>query len=505
DGDFSESKEKSLLELFGKFISKKDDIARIDRLLWEGKTTSATRMLARVDANHQKLYKARMALQADKKNVSKILSELPAIVKKDSGLLYDRMCFHARRDDSSGVSELLLSAPKKISYPEKWWRYRGAKIREAMIDGNTSLAMRLLANHGQEYEKNPEGFADASWLKGRLLLDYKKHPKEAYKVFDKMFSVVKYPVSKSRAAYWAAKAAKDSGDKQAAKKWFNTASDYPTTFYGQLASAVYYGTTPLRIPAAPTIDNNVREEFDSRSIVRAVNLCISSGEMGLAEKLINHLVKDADSDDEALLASELGIKAGKAYLSVRGAKKALQNNVSFIDAGYPMPKTPENLELPRELTLSITRQESEFNESAISPSGALGLMQLLPSTAKETAYKNGLDYNTKQLYESEYNMTLGSMYLQQMIDKHDGSVIMAIAAYNGGPGNVRKWIKKFGRPANNIDSTVAWIENIPFSETRNYVQSVLANLQIYRYIEAQKSSAVGRNSAKLLLGDDLLK
>lgn len=132
-------------------------------------------------------------------------------------------------------------------------------------------------------------------------------------------------------------------------------------------------------------------------------------------------------------------------------------------------------------------------------------MQLLPSTAKETAYKNGLDYNTKQLYESEYNMTLGSMYLQQMIDKHDGSVIMAIAAYNGGPGNVRKWIKKFGRPANNIDSTVAWIENIPFSETRNYVQSVLANLQIYRYIEAQKSSAVGRNSAKLLLGDDLLK
>lgn len=500
DGDFNETQEKSLLVSYGNIIKKEDDIARTDRLLWEGKITPAERMFLRVDEKRQKLYKARIALQADKKDAPKLLSNLSSDVKNDIGLLYDRLSFRAKRDDDSGVLALLLIAPKKVPYPEKWWKFRERKIREAMSDGHIALAARLLDNHGQE---EGQGLADASWLKGRLLLEYKKHPKDAYQIFYKMFSVVKYPVSKSRAAYWAAKAAKQAGDIDAEKSWLNTASSYPTTFYGQLASVVYNGTAPLRIPAPPIIHDDEREEFNARGIVRAVKLCINSGELGLAGKLINHLVTDADNDKEALLASELGVDAGRTYLSVRGAKKALQNNVVIIGAGYPIPKTPENLELPRSLTLSITRQESEFDNLAKSPSGALGMMQLLPSTAKETAHKNDIGYDIKKLYEPEYNMTLGSLYLQRMIDNYDGSVVMAIAAYNGGPGNVYKWVQKFGKPENSIDGAVDWIENIPFAETRNYVQRVLENLQVYRYIEAQNST--DSDAAKLLLGQDLLR
>lgn len=503
-GDFSESQEKSLLEVYGKFISKEDNIARTDRLLWEGKNQQAERMLARVDGNRQKLYKARMALQEDKKTAPKLIYNLPTEARNDIGLLYDRMCYRAKHDDDSGVREILLSAPRKVPYPEKWWKYREREIRDAMTDGDIKLAERLLANNGQEEgQDSTQGFADASWLKGRLLLEYLKHPKDAYQVFHKMFSAVKYPASKSRAAYWAAKAARQAGDTELEKKWLNTASSYPTTFYGQLASVVYRGTAPLRVSAPITVDNDIRAEFEARSIVRAVNLCIIYGESTIAGKIINHLVADADSVHEALLASELGAKAGKTYLSVRGAKKALQNNVALIDTGYPTPKTPENLELPRELTLSIARQESEFDNAAMSPSGALGLMQLLPSTAKETARKNGMNYDVRQLYDPEYNMTLGSLYLKRMIDNYDGSIVMAIAAYNGGPGNVQKWVRKFGRPANNIDGVVNWIENIPFAETRNYVQRVLENLQIYRHIATQKSA--DDETQRLLLGQDLLK
>lgn len=500
DGDFTEDQERNLLAVYYNIISKEDNFARADRLLWEGKIPQLERIFIMFDSSHKELYKARIALQSDKKISLKLVSKLPHEVKNDAGLLYDRIAYHSRRNDDEQVRALLLSAPKKVPYPEKWWRFREAKIREAMLENDIGLAARLLENNGQEEGTTA---ADASWLKGRLLLEYKNHPKDAYQVFTKMFLAVKYPVSKSRAAYWAAKAAQQAGDTESAKNWFNTAASYPTTFYGQLAALINTGITPLRLPAQPVIDDNLREEFNARSTVRAANLCIAFGQFTLAGKLINNLVTDSDGDSETLLATELGAKAGKAYLSVRGAKKAMQSNVALIDTGYPVPPTPQNLELPRELTLSITRQESEFDNTARSPSGALGMMQLLPSTAKETARKNDIEFDVRKLYEPEYNMTLGSLYLQKMIDNYDGSIIMAIAAYNGGPGNVYKWVQKFGRPQQSIDGAVEWIENIPFAETRNYVQRVLENLQIYRYIEAQKQN--NPEAAKLQLGQDLVR
>ncbi|MEQ1704732.1 MAG: lytic transglycosylase domain-containing protein [Rickettsiales bacterium] len=500
DGDFTEDQEKSLLTNYGNMLKPEDDVKRTDRLLWEGKLAPAERMMTRVNENRRKLYKTRIALQTGKKDAQTQLAKLPDSLKKDIGLLYDQMVFRAKRGDDPGVISILLITPKKIPYPEKWWKIREAKIRDVINNGNIALAYRLIENHGQEEGTTA---ADAHWLKGRILLEYKKQPKEAYLIFKKMFSEVKYPVSKSRAAYWAAKAAKQSGYIEEEKEWLNKASAYPTTFYGQLATLIESGTAPLNIPAPPSVDSSEALEFNSKTIVRAVKLCINFNQLGLAGKIINNLVTDAANEREALLASELGVDAGRTYLSVRGAKKALQNNVVLIEAGYPVPKTPDNLELPRPLTLAITRQESEFDSMARSPAGAVGMMQLLPSTAKEVAKKSDMEYFPNKLHDPEYNMILGSLYLQRMIDNYDGSLIMAIAAYNAGPGNVYKWVKKSGKPQRTIDGAVNWIENIPFSETRNYVQRVLENLQIYRHMEAEKS--IDADANMLLLGQDLLR
>jgi soluble lytic murein transglycosylase len=500
EGDFTEDQEKSFLLNYGNMLKPDDDAARTDRLIWEGKFAPAERMMTRVTENRRKLYKARLALQNGKKDAQTLVAKLPQSLKKDIGLLYDQMAFRAKRGDDPGVISILLITPKKVPYPEKWWKFREAKIRDVINNGNISIAGRLIENHGQE---DGATAADAHWLKGRILLEYKKQPKEAYKVFKKMFSEVKYPVSKSRAAYWAAKAAKQSGNAEEEKEWLAKAIAYPTTFYGQLAALIESGTTPLNIPSPPSADSSESLEFNSRSIVRAAKLCIRFDQPVLASKLISHLAAEASSGGEALLASELGIAAGKTYLSVRAAKKALQNNKVLIEAGYPVPKTPDNLELPRSLTLAIARQESEFDSMARSPAGAVGMMQLLPSTAKEVAKKNDIDYLPQNLYDPEYNMTLGSMYLQRMIDNYDGSLIMAIAAYNAGPGNVYKWVQKYGKPEHTIDGAVDWIEKIPFAETRNYVQRVLENLQIYRHIEAEKS--IDADANMLLLGQDLLK
>lgn len=499
DGDFTIAQEELLLKKFPHIITKKDDIERTDRLVWEGKAASAERMFSRIGDEYTKLYQARIALQKEKQGVSFMLLGISSRLKNDSGLIYDRMVYKAKRNNDEGVVNLLLSAPKKVPYPEKWWKYRETQIREAINDNNLRLAEKLLNNHAQEKGST---LADANWLKGWFLLEHKNKPKEAYKIFYRMFSEVKYPVSKSRAAYWAGVSAKKAGDIEAAKSWFNTASAYPTTFYGQLASALHYGTSPLHIPATPAAPVHLKERFNSRSVVKAAKLCMEFGRVDIAEKLINHIITDSNNSDEVHLAAELGSKAAITHLSVRGAKKALNNNVVLLDSGYPVIKTPENLTLPRELVFAITRQESEFNNKAKSPAGAMGMMQLLPATARETAKRNDISYSTGKLYDAEYNLILGSLYLEHLIEHYDGSIVMAVAAYNAGMGNVYKWKKKIGMPEKNVESAIRWIESIPFAETRNYVQRVLENLQVYRYIEAQNSVSTS-NSAKLLLLQDL--
>jgi len=173
--------------------------------------------------------------------------------------------------------------------------------------------------------------------------------------------------------------------------------------------------------------------------------------------------------------------------------------VVLVDIGYPVPKIPGGLPIERALALAIIRQESEFDSAAKSPSGALGMMQLLPSTAKEIARKNGLKTSRSRLLEPEHNVTLGSHYIARLINSYDGSYILAIAAYNAGPGNVHHWVKRFDTPGNDADNAVNWIEKIPYDETRNYVQRVLENVQVYRHIDG------GDSPPPLKLAEDLMR
>ncbi len=496
DGDFEEPHEKQILLTHKKRLRPEDHIARVDRLLWEDKITPAKRILHLVPQGHRRLFEARIALIDDKRHLDKFLAQVPASLKKDPGLIYNRMRWRERRGLDKGVREMLLLAPKTVPYPHKWWRTREMHIREAIDEGNYSLAKKLLANHGQV---DSAELADAIWLDGWIKCEFTKEPKAAYDAFTTMFNNVSYAVSRARAAFWAGRAAEKSGEETAAKNWYNTASAYPTTFYGQLAALKVHGRAPLHIPAPPVIRSGERRDFEDSDLVRAVKIAADLDMPDLASLLVSHMVENAGSDSQAMLAAELGKSIGHPFLSVRGAKKAMQKNIILIDAGYPVTKLEYAWPIERPLALAITRQESEFDPQAKSPSNARGMMQLLPSTAKEVARKNGMKYSLERLYDEEYNMQLGSDYLSRMIDGFDGSYIMAIAAYNAGPGNVRKWIKSFGTPGGKINDAINWIEKIPFAETRNYVQRVLENLQVYRHIEA------GDNAPVLKLGDDLVR
>ena len=495
-GDFEEAEEQSIRAKYNTMLRPEDDIARADRLLWDEKIGATKRMLSRVPPDYRKLYGARMMLIEDKKNASVGVKLVPASLKNDLGLLFDRLRYRARRGDDKGVREILLSLPAGVPYPERWWRYREQQVREAIDEKNYAQAEKILARHG--LTENAK-LADAAWLKGWLELEFLNRPAEAYQTFYAMYHAVRFPVSKARAAFWAARAAGRAGNAEAAAGWYAIAAGFPTTFYGQLGFYKYSGTSSLKIPAPPEISIDARQRFQSRDLAQAVKRCAEMDAPELADRLIAHLIETANTPIDAALSVELARETGKPHLGVRAAKKASQEqNVILIETGWPVINPTDTLDIEEALALAVARQESEFDPQARSPSDALGLMQLLPRTAREMAHKMDMIFHRKKLFDGGYNMKIGSHYLSRLIGGYDGSYVMAIAAYNAGPGNVRKWIRQFGTPGSDMESAIMWIEKIPFAETRNYVQRVMENLQVYRYIKTG-------GTANLSLAEDLAR
>lgn len=478
NGDFEEVEEIRIVAVYNDILRPQDHLTRTDRLLWEEKTKAAERMLPYLKEGEKLLARARIALINNNSDAGFHVSRVPASFSKDPGLMHARMIWRARRGDAEGVREILFSAPTPVPYPERWWRQREVQVREAIDNKQYSLARKLLKNHGQV---DGAEFAEATWLSGWLSLEFLKDPQDAYLQFYKMFDAVKFPVSRARAAYWAARAAEKANDRSAASSWYNTASSYPTTFYGQLAIAkTKGGDAMLSLPSDPSLSNSERSSFASRSIVRAVKIAIDEGKNDLASNLLYNVIDEAESDAQAHMAAAVASDIGSKLLSVRAAKRAAQRNVVLVELAYPTLKLNDGLPIEKPLALAITRQESEFDPRAKSRANAMGMMQLLAGTAKETARKAGVAYSAGRLYEPDYNILLGSHYLGRLINAYDGSYVMAIAAYNAGPGNVRKWVAQFGQPDGTLEGTINWIEKIPFTETRNYVMRVMENLQVYR-------------------------
>ncbi len=493
DADLTEDEENTLLREFGERLDTNDHTARVERLLWEGKATPAMHIIPKLPVARQVLYQARAALISDGRNASYLVSQVSSALQNDPGLMYDRMRYRSRKNDKSGVRDILLHTPVAVPYPERWWKIRESEIRRALDEGNVRMAAKLLSNHGQS---DGAPFAEALWLDGWVKLEFLNEPKNAYQVFYHMHDAVRTPVSKARAAYWAGRAAKKSGDENTAREWFSTSAKHVTTFYGQLAASELGDAPSLSLPDEPSLSlfgSGVTLHDDIRDAIR---ICIRNGEAKLATRLINHAIENAGNEETILAVAALGHDLSAPYISVKAAKKAQQQGVVLKHVGYPRPATDTDLPIERALTLAITRQESEFDPEAESPAGALGMMQLLPGTAKETAKKADIPYARSELINPEYNMRLGSLYLARMITAYDGSYVMSIAAYNAGPGNVTKWVKQFGGPGKDVEDAINWIEKIPFAETRNYVQRVLENLQVYRELE---------NGEALAIRDDLTR
>jgi soluble lytic murein transglycosylase len=488
--DYGKVVEGRLLEKYHAILRPEDHIKRIDRLLWEGKYEDAKRLFKYVPYDYQLLFKARIALAEDKPQAPTDVVNLPHTLKEDPGLIYERLKWRSRSNDREGVRELLLATPFEVPYAEKWWPLRDRQIRQALGDKDIALAEKLLQRHGQKL--GTVSYSEAEWLKAWIKLEYRHQPEKAYPQFVALFKTMETPGSKARCAYWAARSAPKADE----ERWLIQAGKYPATFYGQLALVEMNKNARIAVYSDAEPIGEDKQRFHQRELVQLVYALDKAHETDTASKFIYYLVEKAETPGEAILATRLGREIHRIDFGVRASKKAMQNDILSVESSYPIIAVKNTAGLEKPLLLALMRQESEFYAGAISSSGAFGLMQLLPSTAKEVARKSHISYSSDRLFEADYNITIGSLYLSKMVEKFNGSYVLAIASYNAGPGRVGQWLNNYGPPGNNVHDIVNWIERIPTSETRNYVQHVLGNTEVYRFMLAGQPT-------KLMLTEDL--
>lgn len=493
---FGNTAEATAMRQLGRYLTKADHTVRMRALLYNDDNVSGLRAASYLDGNQKKLAAAWISVNKRASNARALLNAVPSQLRSDPGYKFIEIQWHRRAGKEMQAAKLMANAPRDPSVlidRDEWWIERRLSARNALEAGNPKLAYQIAAGHAAETEwLHIEAEFHAGWIALRFIGD----ARTAIRHFDQAVKLAQTPISRARAHYWMGRALQAAGSSQATAH-YQTAAAFPTTYYGQLALNQIGGTN-IRIPKRP--GENAR--LANSAPVKAINLLAALGETRYLGTFFYDLRERlTDPGDIAYLARRAG-ELDLTHLQVRIGKKATQDGFPFERHAFPVGAVPSvkgsNLPEPA-LINAIARQESEFNARARSPAGARGLMQVMPATAKGIAKRNGFRYSAGKLAsDAAYNTTFGATYLGERIGQFNGSYILAVASYNAGKGNVDKWIARFGDPRDPKVDPVDWIELIPFTETRNYVQRVMENLQIYRAL-------LPGTKAQVVLARDLVR
>lgn len=475
--DMGSSEAAAYRSRFASVISQDDDEQRLDRLLWDNNVTAARAMYTYVDNAHQALAEARIALAGQTNAAESLVSRVPSALQRDPGLLYERLRWRRKNGNDEGAIELLLNAPAALGHPDEWWQERHIIVRRLIEQKDWRTAYRLLQRHGLNTGFN---YVQAEFTAGWLALRFLNQPSLAETHFRALLNEATSPVSRARGLYWLGRAMEAMGHKHEAQQTYESAATLNTTFYGQMAITRLYAQPYIRAATEPAIPNALRQKFFNRDVIRATEKLYKMGQTDRAKTFFRAATDYASQRIDFALLLELAYQLQRPDWAINVSKAANQKNFIVTGAAYPvlamkMPSTPDPA-----FTHALIRQESQFKADAGSPAGARGLMQLMPGTAKDMAKKLGLSYSPSMLTDPDYNVRLGTTFIQQQIDNFNGSYILALAGYNAGPRRVREWIDMFGDPRYDNVDPVDWIELIPIYETRNYVQRIIENLQFYR-------------------------
>ncbi len=481
--------EKNLLKEFGDKLTNADHRRRADHFLYKDKRrylSTIRRVRKHLPKGEQDKINLRMEVIKRRLNAAdKDYAKMGPKALKDAGLLFNRIQLLRRKEKFDHSRKLLRKAPidaKGMVEPDEWWIERRLQTRYALRHNKPLEAYKIASRHGDISRKN---LCDAEFLAGWIALTRLNKIKAAARHFDIQRKNARSRTEIAKAEYWLGRLKLKQKDSIGALAHFAASAKYFRTYYGQLSLQSIEHKGRMGGAKSPTPSRRDLKRFLARDSVQALVITHKAGLTGLTPLFFNHLAWRLKSPGEMMLLAELASQIHSRRGSVITGKVGVYRGFALDRYAYPVNALPSFDQLTAKvdtaLVLALARQESEFNAKAKSPVGARGMMQIMPATARAIARQHKVRYSRSRLIsDPSYNIALGVAHLHDLIKKYNGSYILPLVAYNAGPGRVRDWIESFGDPRDPNVDTVDWIESIPFTETRRYVQRIMSSVQIFR-------------------------
>lgn len=482
--DLSESSEQTIMTEFGTMISRADHKARADHFSYAPDTDRAMRAAARAGSDVVALTRARLAIARREANGAALLAQVPLTYANDPAYLFAKAQLARRADKPQEAAKALLAAPASAEAQvdtNEWWIERRLVARELLDAGDARTAYQVAAAAMPPDADNYR--AESHFTAGWIALRFLKDPRTAAGHFAKIAEGQSNPITLSRAGYWQGRAAEAMGDIGTARSRYEGAAAHSVTYYGQLARQ-RLGLPPVALRRTPDT-GSARASFERAEPVRAIKLLYAIGDRDTPMTIYYDLAwRMQDSAHLALLAQLAEANGDARGALVVGKESVYEGHpldaVAFPTFGLPS-YSPIGTPVDKAMIYAVARQESQFNARTLSSAKAMGLMQVTPAAGREVAKQTGATYNeTRLMTDQSYNVQFGAAELGMLMDNYDGNPLLVFAGYNAGRGSVRKWFERYGDPRDKDVDPVDWVEMIPFSETRNYVQRVMENYLVYQ-------------------------
>jgi soluble lytic murein transglycosylase len=477
--------EEQVLETFGDLITRADEKARMDTKLYANENETGTRAAQRLGGSEPAVAKARIALNQKAGNAKALLDALPDEVQSDPLVILSRIQELRRADKIPEAAALMVAAPRdpaQIHDVDEWWIERRLVARKLLDIGDFKTAYRIARDAAPPAKENYR--VDREFTAGWIALRFLNDPVLAAQHFARLGGGITNPISLARGGYWRGRAAEALGHTQEARAHYEIAARYSTAYYGQLARAKL-GLSEIVLAPSPLPPPDKRAALTRIEVVRAAEILYAIGERDLVIPIMADLAERTSDVGTLAALAELATHYDDARSVLLVGKAALGRGYAFDCYAFPtfgLPRySPIAPEVERAVVYAIARQESAFNPRDVSAANAIGLMQVTPEAGRYIAKKFNVGYDQKRLmHDDVYNMQIGAAELSDDISSYRGSYILAFAGYNAGRGRVKEWVERYGDPRDPGADPVDWVERIPFSETRNYVQRIIENIQVYR-------------------------
>jgi len=469
------SDETDFLNRYAQLLTGPDQVARFDRIMREGRHQVARDLVPKLPPDYQPVANARLAMATRAADAATLLRAVPPARLTEPTLRFERMQW-IRKTGTLDEAKAALAGPIP-NQNDAWWNERNLVVRALLDADRPADAYAVATGHGHT---KGVSFAEAEFLAGWIALRQLKKPAVALKHFSTLYDGVSTDISKSRGAYWLARTYEEAKQSKDANDWYARAAGYGQTFYGQLAARKLQGVSP-KLPVDPVPTAADKQALAGRELAAMARYLGQVEEYDRARPFLVRLARSVTSPGEVALLAQLSLDLKRPDVGLTVARRGAENGVVLFDAAFPIVDLGATGSIERALALALAKQESSFNAGAVSTSNALGLMQLLPTTARDVAGRLKVPFiESKLTRDPAYNVQLGSQYLAEMLQRFGGSYELALAAYNAGPNRVARWIEVGGDPRTAKIDMVDWIEMMPFRETRNYVQRIMEAVTVYR-------------------------